>query len=109
MQNIKVGIQTFIYILRIYIWKNSYLWFNSLCYHSSELTHGIKSIELWNRCSGLVKVLIFVNMNIKQVFLRHFRDPIQVSRIANRVPRISEIIIWSQGEKSGPYRSVPGT
>jgi len=28
--------------------------------------------------------------NLKQVFLRRFRDPIRVPRISNRVPRIRE-------------------
>jgi len=57
--------------------------------------------------------------NIKsRVLFRRFRDPIWVSRIENRVPRIEEIIIGSlesekirslESEKSGPYRSIPGT
>jgi len=46
----------------------------------------------------------------KTGFLRCFRDPIQVPSIKNRVPRIRDNIIGSlESEKSGPYRSIPGT
>jgi len=57
-------------------------------------------------------------IKLKQVFLRCFRDPIRVPRIENRVPRISEKYLQSvesekmgslESEKSGPYRSIPGT
>jgi len=51
-----------------------------------------------------------------QVYLRCCGDPIWLSRIENRVPRIriitrsleSEKIGSLDSEKSGPYRSTPG-
>jgi len=59
-----------------------------------------------------------VFLDIYQVFSRRFRDPIRDPRISNWVARIkenydrvlkSEKIWFLEPEKSGRYRSIPGT
>jgi len=65
------------------------------------------------------RILWFINQNNSETsFLRCFKDPIRVPRIENLVPRIRENyyrvprirkIGSLESEKSGPYRSIPGT